>query len=89
MGISRFILLTLILVMFFAGIYYIYVIIPFLTGVPSLFAFQKEPDITAGFVVLSIVYSAFAIFLFLKTLLIQKVMTKKEPYNIVGANEKA
>lgn len=89
MGISRYILLTLILVMFFVGIYYIYVIIPISTGVPSLFAFQKEPDITAGFVVLSIVYSAFSIFLFLKTLLIQKVMTKREPYNIVEANEKA
>lgn len=87
-GIGKSILLILILAMLFVGIYYIYVIVPFLIGVPTLFAFQKEPDITTGFFVLSIVYSAFVIFLFLKTLLIQKRMTKKEPY-VVDAKEKA
>jgi len=53
--------------------YYIYVLFPYYVGVPSLFDFQKEPDVTSGLMILSIMYTLLSLVLFLKILIIQKV----------------
>lgn len=70
---SRFCVIIFLLVLYFGVMYYIYVLLPYYVGVPSLFNFKKEPDITSGLIIFSIVHTLFSLVFFLKILLIQKV----------------
>jgi len=70
---SKFRRIILLLALYFGIIYYIYVLFPYYVGVPSLFDFNKEPDVTTGLIILSIVSTSFSLVLFLKILIIQKV----------------
>jgi len=70
---SKFCMIILLLALYFGVMYYIYVLFPYYVGVPSLFDFQKEPDVTSGLMILSIMYTLLSLVLFLKILIIQKV----------------
>ncbi|MFJ7913800.1 MULTISPECIES: serine hydrolase domain-containing protein [unclassified Lysinibacillus] len=70
---SRFCVIIFLLVLYFGVMYYIYVLLPFYVGVPSLFNFKKEPDVTSGLIIFSIVHTLLSLVLFLKILIIQKV----------------
>lgn len=61
-----------ILALYLGAMYYIYVLLPFRIGVPSLTDYKKEPDLLTGLFIFTLVYSAFSLVLCLKLLFVQK-----------------
>lgn len=78
--------LSLVLTQYLGVIYYIYFLLPFYIGVPSLGDFKKEPDFVMGMYILSIVYSIFSVLLFGKILFVHKCKQYKVLSTVDGAN---
>lgn len=60
--------LLLVLSMFIAAMYYIYILLPVNIGVPSLQDYKKDPDIVQGLLLFTITFAAFTFMLCLKLL---------------------
>ncbi|MFD3274444.1 serine hydrolase domain-containing protein [Paenibacillus dendritiformis] len=60
--------LLLMLSLFIAVMYYIYILLPVNIGVPSLHDYKKEPDIVQGILIFTITFAAFTFMLCLKLL---------------------
>ncbi|MED3804081.1 serine hydrolase [Lysinibacillus xylanilyticus] len=82
-------IITFLLVLYLGVIYYIYVLFPFYVGVPSIFNFNKEPDVTTGLIILSIIHSLFSLALCLKILIIQKIDRSNSLGQFNGPTKKA
>ncbi|WP_026674736.1 serine hydrolase domain-containing protein [Alkalihalobacterium bogoriense] len=72
-----------VLLLYLSIIYYIYVILPFYIGVPSLFEFKKEPDFTSGLAIFSVLYTVFSVVLFWHILFVNKVENNHKANKII------
>ncbi|MFD1737972.1 serine hydrolase domain-containing protein [Bacillus salitolerans] len=73
-GGKKSIFLLLILSLFLGIMTYIYVILPYYIGVPTLYDFKKEPDFIMGILLFTIIYSVYSLCLCFRILFVRNVI---------------
>ncbi|NEU32090.1 serine hydrolase [bacterium LRH843] len=76
-------LISIIVVVYIAVFYYLYVKVPFIIGVPTIFEIKNLPDFVSAIIIFTIVYSIFSLVLITKILLIQKTDKLKGRQEII------
>ncbi|MFE8700807.1 serine hydrolase domain-containing protein [Cytobacillus sp. FJAT-54145] len=69
---------SMIIAAYLGVFYYLHVYAPFKIGVPTIFSFQKEPDLVSAILIFSIMYSIFSVALLVRTLFIRKTNHRKD-----------
>ncbi|MBE4909930.1 hypothetical protein IMZ08_17990 [Bacillus luteolus] len=78
---KEFVISSIIVLIYFGVVYYLHVYAPFTIGVPTILAFQKEPDLVTSIIVFSVVYSFFLI------VLLTRINFIKKPYDFIKSHE--
>ena len=70
--------ISIIVAVYLAVFYYLYVKVPYIIGVPTIFELKNLPDFVSAIIIFTFVYSIFSFVLITRILFIQKVDNLKE-----------